>query len=74
MNNEEYRKELILRIKETGQEIIDRAEQMVGENVDNSTEVTIYLSFDPSMVSELSTLEWTTTTLNENTYKRMLGE
>ena len=46
MNNKLYRDELVARIKDAGQELIDRAEQMVSENTDLISGFSIYLRLD----------------------------
>lgn len=46
MNNKLHRDELVARIKDAGQELIDRAEQMVSENTDMISGFSIYLRFD----------------------------
>ena len=75
MNNKLYRDELVARIKDAGQELIDRAEQMVSENTDLISSFSIYLrlnmedripSFDPLYI-----IEWSTEVINKNSYNRL---
>lgn len=40
-----YRNELVQQIKDAGQELIDRAEDMVSENTDMITDFNIHISF-----------------------------
>lgn len=70
-----HRDELVQRIKETGQELIDRAESMVGKECDFITDFDIYINLSPSRERiELPAIQWTTTIAIKNTLKRMQGE
>ena len=67
---ENYRDELVARIKEIGQELIDRADSMIAEDVDMIGDFTIYI--DVSVVDALPTIEYTTTVASKNTLKRLI--
>lgn len=70
-----YRDELVQRIKETGQELIDRAESMVDKEVDCITDFDIYINLHPDGDhAEIPTIQWNTTVANRNTLKRMYGK
>lgn len=70
MNNKLYRDELVARIKDTGQELIDRAEQMVSENTDLISSFSIYLRLDTE--NGIPSIEWSTEVINKNSYNRLL--
>lgn len=44
-----YRDELVANIRAIGQELIDRADQMVSPDLDMISDFEIYIHFDPSM-------------------------
>lgn len=69
MNNKLYRDELVARIKDAGQELIDRAEQMVSENTDLINSFTIYLRLDNE--DYIPSIEWSTEVINKNSYNRL---
>ena len=63
-----YRDELIETIKAMGQEIIDRAESMVDQNVDMITNFNITIDI-PQPFEELPQLTWSTTVYAKNELK-----
>ena len=69
MNNKLYRDELVARIKDAGQELIDRAEQMVSENTDLISGFSIYLRLDTE--DRIPSIEWSTEVINKNSYNRL---
>lgn len=69
MKNKLYRDELVARIKDAGQELIDRAEQMVSENTDLINSFTIYLRLDNE--DYIPSIEWSTEVINKNSYNRL---
>lgn len=70
-----YRDELVKRIKEAGQELIDRAESMVDKETDYITDFDIYINLPPDGErTGFPTIQWNTTVGNRNTLKRMWGE
>lgn len=69
MNNKLYRDELVARIKDAGQELIDRAEQMVSENTDLISSFSIYLRLDTENC--IPSIEWSTEVINKNSYNRL---
>jgi hypothetical protein len=69
MNNKLYRDELVARIKDAGQELIDRAEQMVSENTDLISSFSIYLKID--IENSIPSIEWSTEVINKNSYNRL---
>ena len=70
-----YRDELVQRIKEAGQELIDRAESMVDKETDYITDFDIYINLPPDGERVgIPTIQWNTTVANKNTLKRMWGE
>lgn len=71
MPENKFKNEMVQRIKEAGQEIIDRAEQMVGDN-DLITNVSIHVYFNQPL-DTCPTIEWTTEVINKNSSKRLLG-
>jgi len=58
MNNKLHRDELVARIKDAGQELIDRAEEMVSENTDLISDFSIYLRLDTE--DRILSIEWYT--------------
>ena len=70
-----YRDELVQRIKEAGQELIDRAESMVDQEVNYITDFDIYINLPPDGESvALPTIQWNTTVANRNSMRRMCEE
>jgi hypothetical protein len=69
MNNKLYRDELVARIKDAGQELIDRAEQMVSENTDLISSFSIYLRLDTE--DHIPSIEWSIEVINKNSYNRL---
>lgn len=70
-----YRDELVQRIKEAGQELIDRAESMVDKETDYITDFDIYINLPPNGEHvDFPTIQWNTTVANRNTLKRMWRE
>jgi len=69
MNNKLYHDELVARIKDAGQELIDRAEQMVSENTDLISSFSIYLRLDAE--DHIPSIEWSTEVINKNSYNRL---
>ena len=69
MNNKLYRDELVARIKDAGQELIDRAEQIVSENTDLISGFSIYLRLDTE--DRIPSIEWSTEVINKNSYNRL---
>lgn len=65
-----YREELIQRIKDVGQELIDRADEMVSENTELITNFYININ-NIDKPSELPTIDWTTEVVNRNTSDRL---
>lgn len=61
-----YRDKLVQLIKDSGQELIDRAEDMVGENLDAIASFTIYIDLpqDTDRVNYPS-IEWTAKVINK---------
>ena len=68
MNNKLYHDELVARIKDAGQELIDRAEQMVSENTDLISSFSIYLRLDED---HIPSIKWSTEVINKNSYNRL---
>jgi hypothetical protein len=69
MNNKLYRDELVARIKDAGQELIDRAEQMISENTDLISSFSIYLRLDTK--DHIPSIEWSAEVINKNSYNRL---
>lgn len=69
MNNKLYRDELVARIKDAGQELIDRAEQMVSENTDLINSFSIYLRLDTE--DQFPSIKWSIEVINKNSYNRL---
>lgn len=70
---DKYRDDLVQVIKDIGQEIIDRAESMVGPDVDMITEFSVYADI-PQPMDGPPTLGWSTKVLVKNFYDRLNGE
>lgn len=65
-----YREELIQRIKDVGQELIDRADTMISEDTELITN--FYISINNlDETKELPAIEWTTEVVNRNTMNRL---
>ena len=65
-----YRDDLIKQIKDAGQELIDRAEDMVSENTDLISNFSINIYFPSGECVSVPELSWSTETLCKNTLKR----
>lgn len=68
MNNKNYRDRLVDYIKDVGQELIDRAEQMVDEDTDYISDFSIRIKFDRDCIP---VIECITEVLTKNTIERM---
>lgn len=66
----EYREDLIKQIKEAGQELIDRAEDMISENTDCITNFTIYISFPQGDLAPCPEISWITDVTCKKTLER----
>ena len=66
----EYREDLIKQIKDAGQELIDRAEDMISENTDTIANFTIYISFPQGDILHVPEISWTTDVTCKNTLER----
>lgn len=65
-----YRDKLIQQIKEAGQELIDRAEDMVSENTDLISDFYINIHFLQGEHPPVPEVSWTTEVLSRNALKR----
>lgn len=68
-----YRDELVQVIKDIGQEIIDRAESMVGPDVDMIGDFGISIDI-PQPMDGPPQLTWSTSVLVKNFYNRIEGQ
>ena len=68
-----YREELVLRIKEAGQELIDRAEQMISKDADAISDFSLYINLNQVDLL-VPTIEWSTSVISKNTLDRMREE
>lgn len=66
-----YAERLIQHIKDAGQELIDRAEEMVNKDTDMISDFNIYIRFDQEFNS-IPEIEWTTNVICKNTIDRYL--
>lgn len=66
---ESYTDLLIQYIKDAGQELIDRAEEMVDENTDLITKFSISIEFDQEFGS-VPEITWHTSVITKNTVQR----
>lgn len=64
-----YRDEMVQRIKEAGQELIDRAESMISSETDLITDFDIYINL--SRCDEVPSIQYNTTVGNKRSIKRM---
>lgn len=67
-----YRDQLVQYIKDAGQELIDRAEDMVSDNTDLISNFSINIDFDQAFNS-LPTISWRTEVVCKNTADRIMG-
>ncbi|MBQ8237887.1 MAG: hypothetical protein IJZ39_07065 [Oscillospiraceae bacterium] len=67
-----YRDKLVAYIKDAGQDLIDRAEQMVGPDTDLISEFNIHISF-PQELGSMPIIEWSTEVISKNAHKRYLN-
>lgn len=65
----DHKEKLIQRIKDVGQEIIDRAEEIA--TGDLKTELSIYVKF-PMDETSMDYIYWTTEVVNKNQYNRIM--
>lgn len=70
VKNRNYRDDLVEQIKAAGQELIDRADQMLGPEVDLISGFNIYISFGHGSIPEI---DFTTTVLSKNNHKLILS-
>lgn len=67
-----FRDALVQRIKETGQELIDRAEDMVGPGLDAIAEFHVHIDLSPDTDSfNVPCITWYTRVLNKKSFERM---
>lgn len=72
INNNIYRNKLVQKIKDVGQELIDRAEDMVGNDLNGVCDFDIFINLcQESDYNELPTFEWTTRVVNKNAVNRI---
>lgn len=73
--NEEFRKILIEMVKASGQELIDRAEELVGEG-DLITDFDIWLRFptDGLMITGCPTVEVTKSHISKNAWEVIMNK
>ena len=64
------RDELVQQIIDAGQELIDRAEDMVSKNTDAITGFTIHIHFPQGDVINLPEISWDTEVVCNNTLRR----
>lgn len=70
MNSEEFRKKLVELVKASGQEVIDRAEELVGDG-DLITDFDIWLRFpigETSIVTSIPTIEVSKSYVSRNSF------
>ena len=70
MNSEEFRKKLVELVKASGQEVIDRAEELVGEG-ELITDFGIWLRFplgETSIVTSIPTIEVSKSYVSRNSF------
>lgn len=65
--------ELIQQIKDAGQELIDRAESMVGEHCDYITDFDIWISLNPAD-NPTPEISWTVKVACKETMKRLFSK
>lgn len=75
MRSEEFRKQLVDMVKACGQEVIDRAEDLVG-NGDLISGFSIYLNFpaDGSMLTSCPTININREYISKNAYDVIIGK
>lgn len=64
-----YRDELVQRIKEAGQELIDRAESMISSETELIMDFDIYINL--SRCDEVPSIQYNTTVGNKRSLKRL---
>lgn len=70
MNSEEFRKKLVELVKASGQEVIDRAEELVGDG-DLLTDFDIWLRFplgETSILTSIPTIEVSKSYVSRNSF------
>ena len=70
---EKYRDILVKQIKDVGQELIERADEMVAVDLDAITDFNIHINLPPIM-DEIPTIEWTTSTLSKKIIDRLCNK
>lgn len=65
-----YRNQLVQQIKDAGQEIIDRAEEMVDENTNYITNFSLNIYFPMGDLRPVPEISWTTDVLCRKTLDR----
>lgn len=65
----DYKERLVQRIKNIGQEIIDRAEEIADPEFMTDLSIHAYIGMGPD---EFDTLEWNTEAVVTNTYKHLM--
>lgn len=71
-NDIPYRDKLVAYIKDAGQDLIDRAEQMVGSDTDLISNFSIHITF-PQDLGSIPVIEWSTEVISKNAHKRYLN-
>lgn len=71
-NDIPFRDKLVAYIKDAGQDLIDRSEQMVGPDTDLISEFNIHISF-PQEFGFIPVIEWSTEVISKNAHKRYLN-
>lgn len=72
-NDKKYRDDLVKQIKDAGQELINRAEEMVDEETDLITDFNINIHFPQGEFASIPEISWTTEVACKRTFDRLFG-
>lgn len=68
-SQKEYRDRLVTRIKDVGRDLIEMADNMVGEDIKYIQDFTIYVTFEERTL--VPSIDWTTTVHSQNFYNKL---
>lgn len=74
LESNDYRNMLVQQIKEAGQELIDRAEEMVDQDTDIISDFNININFPQGDCYPIPEISWTTKVYCKNTLNRLSGK
>ena len=68
----EYRDRLVTRIKDVGRDLVEMADNMVGEDIKYIKDFTIYITFEEGTL--VPSIDWTMTVHSQNFYNKLFDK